>query len=177
VSPAQLPLFPSSPAPPDRPAPPVPLAAARFLAALTLWQPWCWAIVGPPPAQAKRLDNRPWRPPRAILGQWIALHAAARVSPRYEARTAGWIHDHTGLTVPPSDLLVRGAVVALARIVGSVESSVDPWFLGPLVDGKKNHGWLLEDVHVLAHPVPCRGYQRLWHLPSAVEQDVLAGVG
>lgn len=42
--------------------------------ALTIWQPWASLIM----AGAKPYEFRGWRAPRAIIGQRIVIHAAAR---------------------------------------------------------------------------------------------------
>jgi hypothetical protein len=166
----QLPLFDAGPARAGG-------DAGFFLSALTLWVPWTWAILGLPPELAKRLENRPWKPPRKILGRWICLHASAARKPRYEAAVAARIREVTGRDVPDLAGLARGAIVGLAKVSGYVETSDDPWFMGPAVDGKKNYGWLLEAVRPLAQPVPCRGYQRLWGVPSGVAAEVVARCG
>jgi len=45
--------------------------AGPAMRALTLRQPWAWAIVH----GQKRIENRPWKPWRDIIGQRIAIHA------------------------------------------------------------------------------------------------------
>lgn len=41
--------------------------------ALTVKQPWAWAIVH----STKRVENRTWPPPDKIIRQRIAIHAGA----------------------------------------------------------------------------------------------------
>ncbi len=62
------------------------------------------------------------------------------------------------------DKIVRGAIVAVARLEGVVTRSDDPWFFGPF-------GWVLGEVTAI-EPVPCRGAQRLW----ALDEDTLRRV-
>ena len=42
--------------------------------AISLWQPWASLIA----AGAKTIETRSWAPPKAIIGQRIAIHAAKR---------------------------------------------------------------------------------------------------
>lgn len=43
--------------------------------ALTLWPEWAWAVC----ALFKRVENRGWTPPRAIIGNPFMLHAGAKI--------------------------------------------------------------------------------------------------
>jgi hypothetical protein len=125
--------------------------------ALTLWQPWAWAISD----FSKRIENRPWVPPDWRRGQMIAIHAGAT----FDEAGAERIELDFGIVIP-RDLPLK-AIVAVARYQGFISWSDDPWFGGP-------YGWLLENVIKLDRPVMCRGHQGLWGLPSDIERAVLA---
>lgn len=156
----------------------------------TLWQPWAWAFC----YAGKLIENRTWRPPESVMGQRIALHAGKTVSREDIENLA----DETGLCpvgfknvldfddVVERGELVRGAVVATARLVGWFDSNAcrfsiltktepeeifrSPWFCGPV-------GWLFQDVQVLESPVRIPGQQGLWELPEWAERSVLrAGI-
>ena len=43
--------------------------------ALTIKQPWAWAITH----GTKRVENRTWKPPFHIIGQRIAIHTSVRI--------------------------------------------------------------------------------------------------
>lgn len=133
--------------------------AADQLRALTLWQPWAHAVAH----LGKRIENRPWRPWPSIVGQVVAIHAAAKVSLADEAEAAAFIRQRTGHVVPGG--VPRGAIVATARVMGVVTASASPWFMGP-------YGWTLDDVIALPAPVPCRGAQGLWPVPPEVAAQV-----
>lgn len=116
--------------------------------ALTLIQPWAWAICH----AGKRIENRDWKPAARVLGQRIAIHAGKK-------------RDDQGLILsqgiaPPRELPLM-AVVATALLADVVSVSEDRWFAGPW-------GWVLADVRVLAEPVPCKGALGLWRLPPEV---------
>lgn len=122
--------------------------------AITLWQPWAWAITH----ADKRVENRTWSPPESLIGEQIAIHAGKQFD-------ESAIH----LLVRCGGSLFFGGVVGVATLAGvttSCPAGQDTWFSGPV-------GWILEDVVALADPVPCRGFQGLWALPEAVHQEVL----
>lgn len=133
--------------------------------ALTIWQPWAWAIAD----SSKRVENRDWRPPADLIGQWIAIHAGKR----YDKSGAESIRSELGLIVPKHDDLPQGAIVAVA-VIDRVEDSSDdspawddPWFVGAF-------GWYLRDVTKI-DPVACNGAQKLWNVPSRVLEQVRIG--
>jgi hypothetical protein len=148
--------------------------------ALTLWRPWSDAIVLGP----KRVENRPWAPPAAMLGKLIAIHAGKR----FDSDGAAAIR----VVWPdvPNEARSPGGIVGIARIVGYLDlrkearvvrvaedafsraaarvSSLDqdPFWMGPV-------GWLLEDVVALSKPVPHPGALGLWRVPPEKEELVL----
>jgi len=139
----------------------VPAATGRVLRALTVWQPWahCIAHLG------KRIENRGWRPWAEMIGQVIAIHAAARVNEDEEIQIAHHL-EPLGFRLPLLDTLPRGAIVAVARVTGYVVASDSPWFVGP-------YGWTLSDVIALPEPIACKGAQGLWNVPPDVAARVL----
>jgi len=151
--PEQLDMF----APPARAVAP---AIPSSLRALTLWQPWAHAVAH----FGKRIENRPWAPWTSIIGQTIAIHAAAKPADDEEARVVAKLRE-MGFAIP--GVLPRGAIIATVRVTGFVRASDSPWFFGP-------YGWVLDDVRTLATPVPCRGMQGLWPVPDDVALRVLS---
>ena len=118
---------------------------------LTLWQPWAWCVA----AAGKRIENRTWKPPRARMGEWLAIHAGQKFDPTAARQLA-----ELGFEELPAEASRKGAIVAVARLVAVVEDSNDPWFCGPV-------GWVLDDVKRI-QPLPCAGSQGLWTLPDPV---------
>jgi len=117
--------------------------------ALTLIQPWAWAICH----AGKRIENRDWPPPARIIGQRIAIHAGKKRDDAALILSQG---------IRPPGELPSMAVVATARVTGVVEKSDDRWFVG-------DYGWLLDEVRVLEVPVQCKGALGLWRLPPDAE--------
>lgn len=134
------------------------------LFALTIWQPWAHFLA----AGTKRVENRDWPPPTALLGQWIAIHAGKR----YDKAGAASIRTELGFDVPAAESLPQSAIVAvgiLDRVATSDDDSLawdDPWFVGAF-------GWYLRDV-VRIEPVACPGRQKLWSVPAKIREQVRA---
>jgi len=147
---------------------------ARELRALTLIQPWAWAIAH----AGKTVENRTWRPPRSMLGNYLAIHAGkTRVD-------AAAVEDLREVASDVPLLFDLGAIVCVARLVGwvrdplAVEGSAfagitkaradlvvkSIWWSGPV-------GWVLDEV-VAIEPVPILGAQGLWTVPPAVADVV-----
>jgi len=133
--------------------------------ALSIKQPWLWAITH----LDKRIENRTWKPPEAIIGRQIALHASkADDRAGYAA-----IREISGVEAPPD--LPRGAIIATARVVGFYDEisgfSGDPvavkdkWFFGP-------YGWVLSDIRPLPKPISCPGALGLWEIPPGLLVDL-----
>jgi hypothetical protein len=157
--------------------------------ALTLWQPWAWCIAH----HGKRVENREWPPPEALVGQRFAIHAGqhhdAEGVVSLAARRAA-----LGLAPgePPGEgELVCGAIVAVVTLVGAVRVVRDDagaftakrW-IGPLDAAQVARverdpwtqgawGWLLDDV-VAIEPVPCPGNRKLWPVPPPIWEAVQA---
>lgn len=129
-----------------------------MLYALTIRQPWVNCIV----YGDKRLENRRWPPPDAVVGHFLALHAGSVLDD--DALTSHFVYDVRQMPLWTDEELVRGGILGVARLVGVVETSADPWFTGP-------YGWVLDEV-VRIEPVPCGGRQGVWEVPTAVLRQV-----
>jgi hypothetical protein len=129
----------------------------RQLLGLTLWRPWPILIA----KGIKRIENRPWRPePRLQAGEWFAIHAGKK----YDIDCSP-LAVHLG--IPPETFFderlgAASSIVAVARFAGVVTKSDDPWFFGPF-------GWVLDQV-VPLDPIPCKGAQGLWVVPSDIAE-------
>jgi hypothetical protein len=128
--------------------------------ALTVCQPWAWAIA----AGHKRVENRTWS--TRYRGR-LAIHAGLGSGWDDEGRHA---LESLGINVPEN--LVRGAIVATCELTdvqpiiwptGLARSTLaaDPLATGPFC-------WLLSNIEQLAEPIPCRGQQGLFIPPPEV---------
>ena len=138
--------------------------------ALTIHQPWAWAIA----AGHKRVENRNWT--RRYRGP-LAIHASVRWDADGE-------HVVPGLVLPPKwwtepGVLPRGAFVAVAELVDVCAETVNTMRRAPLGEVWCGCGpwavpglyhWKLTGVRALDAPVPCRGAQGLWSVPDEVRR-------
>jgi hypothetical protein len=144
--------------------------------ALTVIQPWAWAIC----YLGKPVENRDWRPSDWYLrvGAKFAIHAGKMPSAtRIREAFGGMLQ--AGVVkvdqVPSYEKLAaqEGAIVAVAHYGGAVREHPSRWFAG-------RFGWKLlgerEDTPmiVLPRPVPCMGHQKLWTVPGDVLEAMRA---
>lgn len=115
--------------------------------ALSIRQPWAWAILH----AGKDIENRSWRTSRRGM---IALHASKGMTLGEYRECIDFVRDVTtgrwGLDgqplpmveLPGVDELERGGIVGVARIVDCVMTSASPWFFGEF-------GFVLADVRAV----------------------------
>lgn len=114
--------------------------------ALSVRQPWAWAIV----AAGKNIENRSWRRPNPglMFRGAFAVHASTGMT-RAEYEDAADFMATIGVACPPPADLVRGAIVGVARVVDVVRDSDSHWFAGPV-------GLVLADPQLI-EPIPSPG--------------------
>ena len=100
--------------------------------ALSVRQPWAWAIIH----AGKDIENRSWSPRIAILRAALAfrgpvcIHAAKGMT-RDEFEGAGHTFAQCGLTTSPgAHELLRGGIIGTVEITDVVRKSHSPWFFG-----------------------------------------------
>ncbi len=126
------------------------LAGVRpAIKALTICQPWAWAIV----AGHKRIENRSW--PTRYRGP-LAIHAG--LSRRWLPEGEAFIR-RQGIWLPPD--LEFGAIVGLVDLVDCLPLAAvadDPWASGPVC-------WVLANPRPIT-PRPWRGALGLFSVPA-----------
>lgn len=98
--------------------------------ALSIRQPWCWAILN----AGKDIENRDWN---SRFRGHICLHASKGMT-RFEYEdclaTMHAISEGrpfpSGLTLPAFEELQRGGIVGTVEIIDCVAESMSPWFFG-----------------------------------------------
>lgn len=120
--------------------------------ALSIRQPWCWAIIN----AGKDVENRSW--PTGVRGP-VCLHAAKGMT-NAEWDDAMDFIDHA-FPVPLASKFgrrasavhstdaKRGGIVGVATIVDCVQESSSPWFFG-------RYGFVLADVRAVPF-IPVKG--------------------
>lgn len=110
--------------------------------ALSIRQPWAWAIL----AAGKDIENRDWS--TGFRGP-VLIHASKGMTQaeyedfcetcrmaRRAARAVGYVH------IPDFDELQRGGIVGRAEIVDCVSEHSSPWFFG-------TYGFVLKNPQTL----------------------------
>lgn len=139
--------------------------------ALTLWQPWAWAM-----AQGfKVIENRDWAPPKWLIGHDFALHAGAKWDSSGAATVTEILSPAERNMMPDREDINSMAIVAVATLKKVYESADDikrelgdyeaKFFFGP-------YGWHLTNIRPLMRPIGVPGHQKLWRLPEPVEWQV-----
>lgn len=151
--------------------------------ALTIHQPWAWAIT----AGLKRFENRTWRPPHKVIGKRIWIHASQRIdgdgvrfveSQRLAvpkdlpmgaligtAVVTGFLKEEPPTIELPTDRDFTFQEMGEAAIGRVLKRWPDPWLFGP-------YGWLLEDALTLTAPIFCRGFQNVWTLAPETQRHI-----
>ena len=117
--------------------------------ALSLHQPWPWAIF----MLGKNVENRTW--PVKLRGR-ILVHA----SKKYDHEGARWIEKEFGLVPPGPNDLPMGGVVGSVEIVDCVKKMDSKWFFGPF-------GFVLKDPEEMEF-IPYKGSQRFFNVSIEV---------
>jgi hypothetical protein len=131
--------------------------------ALTIHQPWAWAIA----AGHKRVENRKWS--TSHRGE-LAIHAG---SSRKSIESATAFCRDQGIEPPAFDDLPRGAIIAVVDLIDVVDVSTpslldrpyDPWAFGP-------RAWYLDNIRPLTEPVECSGQVGLFGVDDECEARI-----
>jgi len=126
--------------------------------ALTVCQPWAWAII----QGIKRVENRTWRTKHRGP---LVIHAG--LSTKWLAEWVGTLPDGT----PIPEGLQYGAVLGEVDVVDCVpvaEAPASPFAFGPWC-------WLLENPRPLETPLKWRGGQMLWNFPGRISLGQCSG--
>jgi hypothetical protein len=141
--------------------------------ALSVRQPWAWAIIH----AGKDIENRSWQAINHGLRHRgrIAIHASKGMTRDEYGDANETICKITGRAhIPPARNLLRGCIIGSVEVIDVVRESKSPWFFGP-------RGLVLRDP-IACDPIPCSGLLGLfvwkrsdgditppskWMLPSA----------
>jgi hypothetical protein len=133
--------------------------------ALTLHQPWAWAIVEGYKSAEPRSWTTQYRGPLAIhAGKTVDRGFLAAVMAKYQVDLS---------------MAVTGTIVCVAMLVECVETAYayvnrSERFWGDYSWGR--WAWFLEDVKVLSEPIPCRGMQGLWTPSPEIERQIQTSI-
>lgn len=148
-------------------------AAPQLVRALTVRQPWAWAIT----CGAKTVENRTWS--TRYRGP-LVIHAGARIdllgfTDPLIWRTAEEQTLAAGLTFPTAQGRVKRLLSAAGHVTGAFTATTTladvhpddgqcctPWAQRSHLIGRPVFHWVLADTRPLPVPLAARGYQGLW---------------
>lgn len=104
---------------------------------ISIRQPWAWLIVH----DKKRIENRTWR--TNYRGP-VLIHASSGLTKVEYEDALDFMRFRAILPayIPRPEELERGGIIGRATVVGCIEQSDDPWFVGTF-------GHILADVEPL----------------------------
>lgn len=150
--------------------------------ALSFIQPWGSAVL----TMGKDIENRPWAPPKHLIGKRFAVHAGAKLD-----KDDAWSLRHHLPDAPAA--YPQRAILGTVELVGYVQmdgiypvalfdesalrcSGLSETLIWNAVESKWHANgakflWVLRSPRVLPEPIPCKGALGLWRVP---EQHIAA---
>jgi len=132
--------------------------------ALTLRQPWAWAVI----YGGKDVENRRRR--TAYRGP-LLIHAGKNADPDPEtsSRLLWTMADPEAFRQPRAAWQAREAIIGVVHLADVLTDSRSPWATAGW------YNWAFEFPSPIDPPIPCRGRPGLWVPPAAVAER-LAGI-
>lgn len=127
--------------------------------ALTIRQPWAWAVV----YAGKDVENRRWQ---TFYRGPLLIHAAKENDPAGIASVLWTMADPGAFGQPRSGFEARGAIIGMAYLADILIDSASRW-----AQPNRFH-WLLEFPAPVDPPIGCSGMPRLWTPPRAAIEAV-----
>jgi len=145
--------------------------------ALTVRQPWAWAIV----YGGKDVENRS----RNIAGSYrgpVAIHAATSAAKWSDYKTAAALLGRSAVDLSNALRASDGALIDAGCVIGVVDlvrvHRSGAIMCAPCSPWAEPDAWhlVLANPRPLAHPIPWRGALGLWPVPADLEAQIRAGV-
>lgn len=125
--------------------------------AISIRQPWAWAIIH----AGKDVENRRWS--TSFRGP-VCIHASQGMTKREYGEFEGMFAlDWKIPEVPEPEDLPRGGIVGVAEITGCVNRSGSPWFSGPW-------GFTIANAKPVEF-IPCKGALGFFGWRDGVEKE------
>lgn len=133
-----------------------------FKKALSIKQPWAWAICNLPDAFKKDIENRTWS--TKFRGEFL-VHSSKGFDAVGYVRMKWYLHElgYQG-EIPTRGEFVYGAIVGKAELVSVTQKARSRWFEGKF-------GYVLKNSMALKEPIPYKGQLRFFN----VDESILVG--
>jgi hypothetical protein len=127
--------------------------------ALTVRQPWAWAIIN----AKKDIENRNWN---THFRGMVAIHAAKGMTRNEYEQGCEFIKSiKPRIKIPAYEDLERGEIIGTVEIKDCVQDANSPWFGG-------EYGFVLSHPKKLPEPIPCKGALNFWNVPQYIESRI-----
>lgn len=127
--------------------------------AITVRQPWAWAIIH----AGKDIENRSWK---TNLRGRIAIHAGAGMTrAEYEEGRKSILRRKPKIKIPAYEDMARSAIIGTVELVDCVEETRSTWFTG-------DKGFVLARPKKLPEPIKCKGALKFWNVPKNIESRI-----
>jgi hypothetical protein len=130
------------------------------LPALSIRQPWAWAILELPPEVWKDCENRSKPIPAKYLNTPVLIQTGQKP---YHLDAWDMIQQASGHRPPPKEDLPLGQLVGACIFTDCVTRHGSQWFFG-------DYGWVIGPRVAFEEPVICTGQLGFWKPP---EQELL----
>ncbi|ABA25039.1 conserved hypothetical protein (plasmid) [Trichormus variabilis ATCC 29413] len=128
--------------------------------ALTVRQPWAWAII----CANKNIENRVW--PIHYRGD-ILIHAASKCTKKEYLQAKEFCHS-IGVSVPELNSLSRGQIIGVVTVVGCQFSETGAGWGMP-----QQFHWHLANPRAIT-PIPYIGQLGLFDVPDELVREAVA---
>lgn len=140
-------------------------SVAVTVKALTIRQPWAWAILW----AGKDIENRTWLPNRKLLkpGDRFAIHASLKPADDFDgaiSRIRAIVGRDHHLPLPRWKDLPRGAIIGTAVFLAALAGWDPP---SPWAEPDAYH-WSIGGVVPLGRPEPCPARVGVWEVPREI---------
>jgi len=132
------------------------MSDAGLMPAISIRQPWAWAILHLPHPEAKDCENRSWPIPGKYFGRPVLIHAGKQFD-----HVGAWdtIEMTSGHRPPPKSALIRGALLGAVIFTDCVTEHGSEWFYG-------RYGWIIGPRTAFSLPADCKGRLGFWTPPE-----------
>jgi len=145
--------------------------------AISIHQPWASLLA----QNIKLCETRHWKPPKELMGQRIAIHAAKNTRsmklfsdenhPDHDRRSRAMrMLCGTGnkIELPHGHIVATGIIAYVLDTNGHMANNTISLFEKALGDWSPNrYAWRFIDVQALKVPIPYTGQQGFFNVPSA----------
>ncbi len=138
--------------------------------ALSIKQPWAWAICNLPEPFKKDIENRTWD--TNFRGEFL-VHAGKDFDATGYLRMCRYLKslNYEG-EIPQMKEFIKGAIVGKANLVDTVKAHESIWFEGGESINPEIIGYVVEEGTAFKEPIEYKGQLRFFNVPDEIVKNV-----